>query len=442
MRLPVLALALLAPCAVSAGTLTGAAAFGDWRSDAPGVTRLIRPDDVPPPAKPSVAPPAPAPRPADAKLSVPAGLAITEFAKLEGPRQVRVAPNGDIFVAETDAGRVTVIRAADGAAKPNLTSVFLDNLDRPFGIAFYPPGPHPRWVYVANNNSVVRVPYAEGQTKAAAAPEVVIKTLAETTGGHTTRDLAVSPDGKTLFVSVGSGSNIGDRMPAKPLVEAQAWQAEHGLGATWGTEAGRADILAFNPDGSGRRIFATGLRNCVSMAVQPRTGALWCVVNERDLIGDDLPPDYATGVRAGAFYGWPWYYIGAHEEPRRKGERPDLAGKVTTPDVLFQAHSAALGITFYNQGSGVSALGRDYVGDAFVALHGSWNRGKRTGYKLVRLKIKNGVPTGTYEDIVTGFVIDERKVWGRPVGVAVAHDGALLMTDDVSNTLWRIAPAK
>lgn len=166
------------------------------------------------------------------------------------------------------------------------------------------------------------------------------------------------------------------------------------------------------------------------------------MVNERDLIGDDLPPDYATSVKPGAFYGWPWYYIGAHEEPRRKGERPDLAGKVTTPDVLFQAHSAALGITFYNQGSGAAALGKDYVGDAFVALHGSWNRGKRTGYKLVRLKMKNGVPVGTYEDIVTGFVIDERKVWGRPVGVSVAHDGALLMTDDVSSTLWRIAPAK
>jgi glucose/arabinose dehydrogenase len=199
-------------------------------------------------------------------------------------------------------------------------------------------------------------------------------------------------------------------------------------------EQDRADVLAFDPDGSHRRVVATGIRNCSGLTVQPATGALWCAVNERDGLGDDLPPDYATRVVDGAFYGWPWYYIGAHEDPRHKGERPDLAGRVTTPDVLFQPHSAPLGITFYEG----DAFPAEYKGDAFVAFHGSWNRAKRTGYKVVRLLMKDGKPTGVYEDFLVGFVANDESVWGRPVDVAVTKDGALLVTDDGGGAIWRV----
>ncbi len=198
-------------------------------------------------------------------------------------------------------------------------------------------------------------------------------------------------------------------------------------------------MLAFDPDGKNARVYATGLRNCSGMTVQPATGALWCVVNERDALGDNLPPDYATHVQEGAFYGWPWYYIGSNEDPRHKGERPDLAGKVTVPDVLFQAHSAPLGITFYD----ADAFPAEYKGDAFVAMHGSWNRDHRTGYKVVRLIFDDsGKPTGAYQDFMTGFVMDDQSVWGRPVDVAVAKDGSLLVSEDGSGTIWRVTAEK
>jgi glucose/arabinose dehydrogenase len=193
-------------------------------------------------------------------------------------------------------------------------------------------------------------------------------------------------------------------------------------------------VLAFDPGGADKRIYATGLRNCSGLGVQPASGALWCVVNERDGLGDDLPPDFATRVVEGAFYGWPWFYIGAHEDPRHKNERADLAGRVTTPDVLIQPHSAPLGIAFYEG----SQFPPEYKGDAFVALHGSWNRQKRTGYKVVRLIMKDGKPTGAYEDFLTGFVADDASVWGRPVGVALTKDGALLVTDDAGDAIWRV----
>ena len=242
-------------------------------------------------------------------------------------------------------------------------------------------------------------------------------------------------------MSVGSGSNIAEGMPKKTPAETAAWQADHALGAPWGKEDGRADVLAFYPDGSGRSVFASGIRNCVSVTLNPTTGEPWCAVNERDSLGDNLPPDYVTRVKAKAFYGWPWYYIGGNEDPRLKGQRPDLAGKTTVPDVLIQPHSAPLGLTFYPAHAGVSAFPASYRGDAFVALHGSWNRAKRTGYKVVRLKLVNGAPTGEYEDFLTGFVADDRGVWGRPVGVAVARDGALLVTDDGGSVVWRVAYA-
>jgi glucose/arabinose dehydrogenase len=257
------------------------------------------------------------------------------------------------------------------------------------------------------------------------------------TGGHWTRDLAFSSDDKTLYVSVGSASNLGeDSVGSDPP---QGFVEGNPLGAAWAAEENRADALAFDPDGKNQRIVATGLRNCSGMTLQPATNDLWCVVNERDALGDDLPPDYATHVAEGAFYGWPWYYIGSNEDPRLKGKRPDLAGKVTTPDVLFQAHSAPLGITFYD----AEAFRADYKGDAFVAMHGSWNRDHRTGYKVVRLLFdKSGKPTGAYQDFMTGFVLNDQSVWGRPVDVAVAKDGSLLVSDDGSGTIWRVAADK
>ena len=427
----------------SAQVRTGAAAYGDWRTDSPGVVRKITPAGLPRPlaTPPSAQPSALVKRVTGALPKAPAGFTVTAFADLDAPRQIRVAPNGDIFVAETAAGRITVLRATAGAAKAESSTVFASGLREPFGIAFWP-ARDPKWVYVANTNSVVRFPYKSGDLKAGGAPQEIVQQLAASTGGHTTRDIAVSADGKTLLVSIGSGSNVADGMPKKTPEETAAWAKDHALGAAWGREEGRADVIAIYPDGSGKSVFATGIRNCVSLTINPTTNQPWCAVNERDSLGDDLPPDYVTRVKAAAFYGWPWYYIGDHEDPRLKDQRPDLAGKITVPDVLIQPHSAPLGLAFYEARNGIAAFPSSYLGDAFVSLHGSWNRSKRTGYKVVRLKLTNGVPDGSYEDFLTGFVVDDRGVWGRPVGVAVAKDGALLVTDDGSGIVWRVAYAK
>jgi glucose/arabinose dehydrogenase len=447
-RTPLLALlaagSLGTVAAADSPPLTGAAAYGDWHGDGPDVGRLIRPGDTPPPyaSRSASNTPSVVDRPPGASLQVPAGFAVAEFAHgLTNPRQIRVAPNGDIFVAESDSDRIRVLRAADGAPRPSVDQVFADGLDQPFGIAFYPPGPAPRYLYVANNDSIVRFAYRPGDLKASGKPETVVKRLVASGGGHWTRDVAFSADGRRMFVSVGSGSNDAQGLAPLRGGALAAWESAHGLGAAWGAEENRADVLAFSPDGGEPRSYATGLRNCVSLALEPRTGAPWCVTNERDGLGDNLPPDYATRVGDGGFYGWPWYYIGDHEDPRHEGERPDLAGHVTVPDVLLQPHSAPLGIAFYDPPPGASAVfPQEYRGNAFVALHGSWNRAQRTGYKLVRLPLKDGVPDGSYRDFLTGFVASEDAVWGRPVGVAVAHDGALLVTEDGNGTIWRIAP--
>ncbi|MBV8681726.1 MAG: PQQ-dependent sugar dehydrogenase [Caulobacteraceae bacterium] len=437
------ALASLAFAAHAEEVRTGKAAMGDWRQDAPGVVRHLTVAEEPTPSSPTALPAAVVARPEGAHPSVPAGFTVEPFAKVKGARQIRVAPNGDIFVAQTYSGSVTVLRAADGATKPSDQTEFVSGLTLPFGIAFYPEGPNPQWVYVAENNRVVRYPYQNGDLKARGAAEVVVEKLSPPGGGHVTRDIDFSKDGRTMFVSVGSGSNVAQEMPGKTLEESKAYDAEHhALGATWGPEENRADLLRFDPDGKDFAIYATGLRNCVSVRVEPRTGDPWCVVNERDSLGDNLPFDYATRVKEGGYYGWPWWYIGDHEDKRPKSDRPDLAGKAIVPDVLIQAHSAPLGITFYTARRGVAAFPAEYDGDAFVTLHGSWNRADRTGYKLVRVKLKNGAPVGTYEDFLTGFVVDNKSVWGRPVGVAVAHDGALLVSDDGGGVIWRIAPTK
>jgi len=323
-----------------------------------------------------------------------------------------------------------VLLSSIGADKPSETALFASGLDRPFGLAFYPAGPDPQWLYVATTGAVLRFPYHGGDLKARGAAQTIAHLASG--AGHSTRDVAFSNDGKRMFVSVGSASNDAEGLGRREPAAAARFEARHGLGASSGYETDRALVLAFDPEGHGRKTFATGIRNCVGLAVHPQTGDVWCSVNERDGLGDDLVPDYVTRVREGAFYGWPWFYIGANEDPGHRSERPDLKDKVTVPDVLIQAHSASLQLAFYTG----SQFPPDYVGDAFAAEHGSWNRSKRTGYKVIRVKTKDGVPTGEYEDFVTGFVLGENAVWGRPVGVAVAHDGSLLVSEDANGTIW------
>ena len=413
------------------GLRTGAAAMGDFRTDAPGVRRHLTFADLPPPFATESARNSPkvVSKPANGQLLVPNGFKIEPFAGgLDNPRLLRVAPNGDLFVAESGPGHIQVFH--DGKK-----SLFAGDLVEPFGIAFYPPGNDPRWVYVAENNAIVRFPYRAGDRSAGGPRETVVAKLSNEHDGHWTRDIAFSLDGKQMFVSVGSASNVAERMKKRSVAEAQAFEKTAALGAAWDAEDHRADVLVFDPEGKSGRIFATGIRNCVGLAVHPKTGNLWCSTNERDGLGDDLVPDYITRVTEGAFYGWPWYWLGNHEDPRLKGERPDLAAKVTAPDVLLQSHSASLQLTFYDG----KMFPAEYRGDAFAAFHGSWNRARRTGYKIVRVLQKNGVPTGVYEDFVVGFIAGPQSVWGRPVGVAVAGDGALLFSEDGNGTIWRVS---
>jgi glucose/arabinose dehydrogenase len=416
--------------------LQGPAAFTDWSADRPGRRRHITPADLP---AANLAASASngvhrVRRAAGQKPLVPPGFEIELVAEgLDNPRLIRAAPNGDIFVAETEPGRVRVLRPA-GAGKTT-GDVFASGLIAPFGIAFYPPGPDPQWVYVANTHAVVRLPYRNGDLAARGAAQTIVPELP--VRGHYTRDVVFSSDGSKMFVSVGSASNVADRMRRLDPGTFSEWTAQHPLGAAWGNETDRADVLVFDPEGGHRRIFATGIRNCVGLAVSPG-GDLWCSTNERDSLGDDVPPDYITRVREGGFYGWPWYYIGANEDPRRKDERPDLKDRVTVPDVLLQAHSASLGLAFYNG----TQFPDEYRGSLFAAEHGSWNRSKRTGSKVIRVIMRNGEPTGEYEDFATGFVVSDTSAWGRPVGVTVSPDGALYISDDAGGTVWRVTARK
>ncbi|WGD50015.1 sorbosone dehydrogenase family protein [Bradyrhizobium sp. CB1650] len=416
--------------------LEGKAAYGNWQSDKPGTVRLIRPQDLARPgATPSAASfPRVVTRSPEANPQVPSGFRIELLAEgLRGPRIVRVAPNGDIFVAETRAGTVRVLRAGEGGGNIVTNEVYASGLRQPFGIAFFPTGDNPQWIYVANTDSVVRFPYQAGDLKARGKPETIVASLPHD-GGHSTRDIVFTPDNKRMLVSVGSLSNRAEGI-GNPPGGLAAWSRTQPLGAAWASETERGAVLAFDPDGKERKIYATGIRNCVGLAIQPQTGLPWCSTNERDGLGDDLVPDYVTSVKEGAFYGWPWFYIGGNEDPRHAGARPDLKDKVTVPDVLVQPHSASLGMTFY-QGTQFPA---EYRGDAFAAEHGSWNRSKRTGYKVIRVRMKDDKPTGEYEDFVTGFVVNDREVWGRPVGVAVAKDGSLLISEDGNGTIWRVS---
>ncbi len=399
--------------------LVGQGALGDWTTDAPGVRRRITTADMPPPyaTRSADAFSRIVKRPEGAWPQVPNGFKVEEFAAgLSNPRLIRTAPNGDLFVAESQPGRVRVLRGAGGKAETS--EIFTADLHQPFGISFYPPGPDPRYIYVADTDAVLRFPYRNGDLKARGPAETIVPDLPGggrlRGGGHWTRDLAFSRDGKKMFVSVGSQTNAWENPSAK--------------------EERRADILEYNPDGTRFRLYATGIRNAVGIAVNPGTGELWASVNERDALGDDLVPDYITRVKDGGFYGWPWYYIGPNQDPRHAGAHPELRTRVIVPDVLLQSHSASLQMMFY----GGQQFPREYVGDALAAEHGSWNRARRTGYKVIRVPVRRGAPTGEYEDFMTGFVTPAGEVWGRPVGVAEAKDGALFVSDDGSNTIWRV----
>jgi hypothetical protein len=418
----------------------------DWKKDAPGVVHKIDLDKLPAPFDmPSAANfPRLVPKPAGAEPKVPRGFKVDVFASgLGGPRAMRVAPNGDVFFSESNTGKVRVMRPSKDGSKAETIETFAQGLLQPNGVQFYPVGSDPKWVYVAETNRVVRYPYKVGDLKATAVPEVVVPELSPVGGGHFTRDIAFSLDGKRMFVAVGSQSNVAEDMPKKTPAEVKAWEAEHGLGAAWGNEENRADVLVFDV-GSNKpgKTYATGIRNCVGLTVQPKTGTLWCTTNERDMLGDNLVPDYSTTVKEGGYYGWPWYYMGNHEDPRLKGDRPDLAGKAIRPDVPYQAHSAALSLAFYDATSGASVFPKEYWGEGFAVLHGSWNRAFRTGHKVVRVKMKNGKPTGEYEDFMTGFITEDGNAWARPVAAAVAKDGSLLISDDGANVVYRISTIK
>jgi glucose/arabinose dehydrogenase len=406
-----------------AQVLHGEGSFNDWGNERPGNRYIIKATDLPKPyATESDANESKVvPRPANAWPKVPEGFKIDQAATgLDGPRTIVTAPNGDLFVAESEPGRIRVVRGFSNTGKIVTNEVFTSGLSLPYGIAFYPPGPNPQYVYIGNTNSVVRFPYKNGDLKASGPAETMIASIPGGTmiggpkfgAGHWTRGLVFSADGKKLLVGVGSSSNVG---------EGEA-------------EINRADVLEFNPDGTGQRIYASGIRNAAGLAINHQTGQLWVSVNERDALGDDLVPDYVSHVEPGGFYGWPWYYTGPNQDPRFAGKHPELKEKVIVPDTLLQSHTAPLCITFY-EGKQFPA---EYRGDAFVTSHGSWNRSHRTGYKVVRVFTPNGKATGEYEDFVTGFVVDDAGVWGRPVGVAVANDGSLVFTDDASNSIWRV----
>jgi glucose/arabinose dehydrogenase len=393
--------------------------YTDFRFEEPGKVRKITVQDLPAPYGTDSAGNAPkvVPRPQGAWPKAPVGFSVQQYATgLDNPRLIRTAPSGDVFLAESSSGKIRVFRGITRDGKPVEAGIFATGLNQPYGIAFYPPGDNPQWVYVGNTDSVVRFPYQSGELKANGPPQHIADLPHG--GGHWTRDVQFTADGKKMFVAVGSSSNVDDP-------------------DTTPDEKNRADILEVNPDGSEMKVYAYGIRNAGGgLAIDPKTGELWCSVNERDGLGDNLVPDYITHVKEGGFYGWPWWYIGSHQDPRHEGKHPELKDKVLVPDVLLQPHNASLEMTFY-EGTQFPA---EYRGDIFSSEHGSWNRSVRTGYEVIRVPLhQTSRASGEYEDFVTGFVVDNGHVWGRPVGITVAQDGSLLVTDDGSNSIWRIS---
>ncbi len=353
------------------------------------------------------------PQPAGVSLKLPPGFQINLYAEgMKNARWGAVAPNGDFFVCESGQNRVIALRDETGGGTATKREVFASGLDQPFGIQFWKD-----YLYIANTSSIIRYKYKSGQMVADGAPETVV---AEVPGngyrGHWTRDLEFNLTGTKMYVTVGSSVNIGEE-----------------------TDTKRATILEYNPDGTGGRIFASGLRNATGKSFNPKTGELWANVNERDGLGDDLVPDYFTSVKDGGFYGWPYYYSGKYHDPRMP-EKPELKAAALTPDLLLTSHVAALGSIFYTG----KMFPKEYQGDAFLAFHGSGNRSKRVGYCVVRVPFKNGKIQGGWEDFVTGWMLgeDDKRVWGRPVGLAVDKQGALLIIDDGANKIWRVTYKK
>jgi glucose/arabinose dehydrogenase/mono/diheme cytochrome c family protein len=393
--------------------------FTDFRYEKPGTVRKITANDLPEPyATPSANKgPELVARPENVWPIAPAGFKVEMYATgLDNPRTLLTAPNGDIFLTESDAGRIRVFRGLIADGKPELSAVFATGLKHPYGLAFYPPGPDPQWIYVGNTGKIVRFAYHKGDLKATGSAEHIADL--PNTGGHWTRALAFSQDGKKLFVAVGSGSNVNDP-------------------DTHPDEKNRADILQCDPSNCVLSVYAYGIRNAGGgLAINPQTGELWCSVNERDALGDNLVPDYITHVQEGGFYGWPWWYIGGHQDPRLKGKHPELKDKAIVPDVLLQPHNASLELTFY-EGEQFPA---EYKGDIFSSQHGSWNKAVRVGYEVIRVPLhQKADASGEYEDFLTGFVLPDGNVWGRPVGVAVTSDGSLLVSDDGSGSIWRVS---
>ena len=428
-------------------TITGQAAFADWNQQEPGIRRKITIDDLPEPKPEESVNNGPhlVARPDHAWPIAPPGFKVTLYAggdfrptaqsssinnqapsvpaapsTFREPRLLRTAPNGDIFMSDSRGDKIFVMRGIRPDGRAQTVSVFATGLNLPFGINFYPAGPNPKWVYVGNTDSVVRFPYNSGDLVATGKPEKVVAELPGFAqlrgGGHWTRDIVFTPDGSKMLVSVGSASNVDDS-------------------DTHPNEFHRADILEFTPEGKFLKVYASGIRNCVGEAINPITGKLWCSSNERDNLGNHLVPDYVTSVPEDGFFGWPWFYMGGHQDPRLEGKHPELKAKVITPDVLLQPHMASLEMAFYPDGG---SFPRPYNGDAFAAEHGSWNRRNRAGYEVIRIPMHNGIAHGSYEDFLTGFVTSDGQVWGRPVGVTIARDGSMFVSDDGSRSVWHI----
>jgi glucose/arabinose dehydrogenase len=389
--------------------------FTDYRFEKPGRIHKITLKDLPAPFETSSAGNGPTlvPRPQNAWPKAPLGFQVTLYAATHAdPRRIRRAPNGDLFVSEVNAGRIEIFRGVDKAGHPLRRSVFVSGLDRPFGVNFYPPGPDPQWVYAATTNKLVRFPYRNGDLEARGTSEHIMEFPRE---GHANRDIVFPPGGRKMLIAIGSFSNADD--------------------ADQPSETNRADILECNPDGSDLQIYAYGIRNPSFLALDPTTNILWTTVNERDGLGDNLVPDYITHVERSGFYGWPWWYMGGHQDPRLACKHPELKDKVLAPDVLLQPHNASVGLAFYDG----KQFPPEFRGDIFAAEHGSWNKRVRAGYEVVRIPLhQTGKATGEYEDFLTGFVVDNHRVWGRPSGVAVGADGALFVVDDVSGSIWRV----
>jgi glucose/arabinose dehydrogenase len=463
--------------------LTGQSAFTDWAQQHPGVRHKITLSDLPQPNPAEAVSNGPhvIPRPTNAWPIAPVDFDVTLYAggdskpleraqatehmKLSNgtftePRLIRTAPNGDLFLSDSGAGTIFVLRGVAPSGKAATIEKFATGLNHPFGIAFYPAGPNPKYIYVGNATTIQRFPYHSGDLHATGKPETIVPNIPGyaqlTGGGHWTRDVVFTKDGSHMLVSVGSGSNVDDA-------------------DTHPKEFHRADVLEFTPQGKFVEVYAHGIRNCVGEAINPTTGSLWCSTNERDDLGNHLVPDYVTSVPEHSFFGWPWYYMGGHPDPRlpqpcaygtgpnpqlsspltpnqaKNCKRINLSSKVVTPDVLVQPHMASLEMVFYpsavvtgHSSTGVhtdkpaSMFPHEFWGGTFAAEHGSWNRAKRAGYEVIYIPMKDGHATGEYDDFLTGFVTPGGQVWGRPVGVAVANDGSLFVTDDGSRSVWHI----